>query len=400
MNRPLSQKISVSQLAAVNQPIAQATGMPNAAYTDREFFYFERDHVLGATWTALVFCNDFQENNTVTPVEFMGLPLIIARNRQGALKVFHNVCSHRGRILVNETKKTNGMVVCPYHCWTYDFDGKLRATPHIGGVGIHQADGFCQEKHGLKEVRSHIWLGVLFINLSGDAPEFREHTGPLQDRYQEFVGDNGFEEIRYAKSNGALSLDIECNWKLAMENFCESYHLPWVHPDLNKYSPFEKHSDVYINDDFAGQRTTCFDPSITGCESLPNFPNWPKEQSGCAEYPAFYPNLMLGFQENHLFMLIATPIDFDRTREDLRLIYVNDDAANGNMYKPARIANHAAWEKVFREDVTSVEGLQLGRNSPGYTGGAFSPVHDGLTLHFHKWLAGKYQAAYEENTAA
>ena len=105
---------------------------------------------------------------------------------------------------------------------------------------------------------------------------------------------------------------------------------------------------------------------------------------------------MLGFQENHLFILIATPINFDKTREDLRLIYVNEEAANGSKYEPARIANQTAWEKVFREDVTSVEGLQLGRNSPGYTGGAFSPVHDGPTLHFHKWLANKYQAAYEK----
>ncbi len=395
MNKPLAHKITVEQLTAIDRPIELATGMPNAAYTDRDFFWFEREHVLGAAWAALAFTEDYKENGTVSPIEFMGLPLILAKNQHGDVKVFHNVCSHRGRKLVNEQKKTNGMMVCPYHCWTYDLNGRLCATPHIGGVGRHQAEGFCPQKHGLKEVRSHIWLGVLFINLSGDAAAFEDYAKPLTDRYQGFIGDGGFAAITPAETNGRVTFSIGCNWKLAMENFCEAYHLPWIHPSLNQYSPLEKHHPLFLNDDFAGQRSTCFDPSISTCESLPRFVDWPEAQAGCAEYPAFYPNLMLGFQENHLFALIVTPIDHDKSHEDLRLIYVNQEAANGERFAAVRIANLAAWNKVFSEDVTSVEGLQQGRLSSAYTGGAFSPVQDSPTLHFHQWLARKYRAGYQ-----
>ena len=404
MSASLSQKITLQQLAAINQDIKSATGMPNAAYTDPEFFIFEREHVLGSSWAALMFCVDYKEDNTVTPIEFMGLPLIVIKTKQGknqpgnqpgSIKVFHNVCSHRGRKLVSEQKKTNGMVVCPYHCWTYDLNGKLCATPHIGGVGIHQAEGFRPQNNGLKEIRSHIWLGVLFINLSGDAPEFTDYARPMLERYHGLVGEHGFDQIEYADTHGQISLSIHCNWKLAMENFCEAYHLPWIHPSLNEYSPLQKHHHLFISEDFAGQRSTVFDPSITGCESFPGFNNWPEDQAGCAEYPAFYPNLMFGFQENHLFILIVHPIDIDKTDEDARLIYVNHEAANGGKFESARIANHDAWKKVFSEDVEAVEGLQQGRRSSGYSGGVFSPVQDAPTLHFHQWIARKYRAGYK-----
>lgn len=403
MNKPLDHKITLQQLAAVDQNIESATGMPNAAYTDPEFFAFEREHVLGSSWTALMFCVDYKEDNVVTPIEFMGLPLIVTKtksdkNQQGALKIFHNVCSHRGRRLVNEKKETNGMVVCPYHCWSYDLNGKLCATPHIGGVGIHQAEGFQPEKNGLKEIRSHIWLGVLFINLSGDAPEFEDYAKPMLDRYRGLVGEHDASQIEYTDSHGQMSFSINCNWKLAMENFCESYHLPWIHPSLNSYSPLEEHHHLIINENFSGQRSTKFNPDLSGCESFPRFNSWPRDQLGCAEYPAFYPNVMFGFQENHLFIAIVYPIDVDKTDEDMRLIYVNQEAAKGSKFETARIANHAAWQKIFSEDVTSVEGMQQGRLSPGYTGGAFSPVQDVPTLHFHQWIARKYRASYRINS--
>ena len=110
MKQALEQSISIDNLAAVDRPIAKACGMPNAAYTDPKFHQFERDHVFGKTWAALAFCDDHSSAGTVTPVDFMGLPLLITSNKKGELAVFHNVCSHRGMRLVNEQRKTNGLL--------------------------------------------------------------------------------------------------------------------------------------------------------------------------------------------------------------------------------------------------------------------------------------------------
>ena len=388
----MQQKISISELEQVKQPIAEAKGLPNLTYTDQELFEFERDHVFAPEWAALAFVDEIEQNNSVKPVDFMGLPLLITRNKAGQIKVFHNVCSHRGLKLVREGRKTNGMMVCPYHSWSYDLDGRLRATPHFGGMGVNSVEGFDCGKHGLKEVRTHIWLGVIFINLDGKADEFAQHVKPLVDRYAPYIGEQGYDEIRLAENHGKLSFDIDCNWKLAVENYTEAYHLPWVHPGLNSYSPLDEHDNVVISADFSGQITHKIKPVFEGLPEFPVFPSWPENLHSHAEYPTFYPNLFLGYQVNHIFALIVHPISPGNIVEDLRIFYVGDNA-NSDKYELSRQRNLEAWREVFSEDVESVEGMQLGRSSPGYQGGAFSPVHERCSLHFHQWVADKYLTA-------
>ncbi len=393
MTQNLPDAISLSDLDAVERPIAAASGMPNAAYTDLELHKFERDHLFAKTWTAVAFCDDHRNENMVTPLDFMGLPLLVISNPHGSPTVFHNVCSHRGTRLVNAPKKTNGLLVCPYHSWSYDLSGTLKATPCIGGPDIHQAEGFCREKHGLKPVRSHCWMGVLFVNLSADASPFNEHAAPLIERYQHYIGADGAAALAPPQADSGLSLQANCNWKLAVENYCEAYHLPWIHPSLNTYSPLSRHYCMLISDDFAGQGTNTFNPVIDGEETLPIFPDWPKDKYEIAEYPVFYPNLLLGFQVNHFYALIIHPLGINRVREDLRIFYVGEGATD--RYQTSRKSNLQTWQKVFREDVNAVEEMQLGRNSPGFRGGVFSPTMDTSTHHFHQWVARKYRAAYQ-----
>ncbi len=385
--------ISLDHLAAVEGPISTARGMPNATYTEGEFHRFEREHVFGKTWAALAFCADYRPDS-VSPVDFMGLPLLITRRKNGALAVFHNVCSHRGRRLVNEAKQTNGRLVCPYHSWTYDLDGALQATPHIGGFGCHQAAGFCRENHALKAVRSHAWMGILFINLDGQAPPFATHAAPLVERYRPFIGTDGEAALRVSTSDRGLSIEAACNWKLAVENYCEAYHLPWIHPALNAYSPLDRHYCMRIADDFAGQGTTTFTPTLEGAASLPIFPHWPEEQHAIAEYPVFYPNLLLGYQVNHFYGIIIHPLAADRVREEVRMFYIGDGADHPRHLR-ARQSNLAAWQRIFLEDIGAVEGMQQGRRSPGFQGGVFSPTMDASTHHFHQWVARKYRRAYQ-----
>ena len=392
----LLEKIPPVALDRVQQPIERATGMANAAYTDPEAFVFERDHVFASGWTALAYADELESRNSVKPVDFMGLPLLLTRNRQDEIKVFHNVCSHRGTPLATVAAKTNGLLVCPYHAWSYDLDGNLKATPHIGGVGKHTVDGFSRARHALKRVRSHIWLGVIFINLSADAAAFERHAEPLLNRYQQLIGDTDPAVLHPPTGQDRAVFEIGCNWKLAIENFTEAYHLPWIHPDLNRYSPLQNHHNLIIGDDFSGQITTCFNLEFEQAKNLPLFADWPPDRYRHAEYPTFYPNLMLGFQANHIFTLIVRPVAVDRVVEDLRLVYVAGETG-GDDYADARRINLTTWKQVFVEDVESVERMQRGRQSSGFQGGVFSPVQDTCSLHFHQWVARKYQAGYAAN---
>ena len=389
-----TQRIPMATLDAVRQPIAEANGMPNAVYDDPALFEFERDNVLGKTWAGLAFASELPKNGFAKPVDFMGLPLAIMRNRDGELKVFHNICSHRGMIMLREETEVEGMVRCPYHSWTYDLNGNLKGTPHIGGVGVHTAEGFVCEKHGLKEVRSAVWNGIVFINLSGDADEFDTFIAPLVDRWEGFTGQGGFDQVHVAPTGSSMELLVEANWKLAVENYCEAYHLPWVHPSLNTYSPLDQHYNLIVNDNMSGQGTYTYNLSDVAGTSLPQFEQWPAEKIRQGEYVSLYPNVLLGVQADHIFAIILQPQANNRTLEKLELAYVGQEAT-GDKYAACRSAVLESWKVVFGEDVFAVEGMQNGRKSPAFTGGVFSPVLDGPTHHFHEWVANKYAAAAE-----
>lgn len=386
----ISDSFTPESLDAVFLPIEQASGLPNACYTDPALFEFEREQVMARNWVAVSFA-DSLENNTVSPVDFMGIPILLSRSREGQIRVFHNVCSHRGLRLVEEHRKTNGRVVCPYHAWTYSMDGHLVATPNIGGVGVDSAPGFNCEGKGLKEIRSHVWMGTVFINLDGQAPAFGESMKPVIGRTLELMGESGMSLMKVSGED-RIGMEVRSNWKLIVENFLEAYHLPVIHPALNSYSPLKDHHCRIYGRNMAGQWTTTFNPSL-GCEHpLPVFPDWNREQLMIGDYPAVYPNLLMGLQVNHVFLGILHPVEVDRTREEFQIFYCDEEALD-DVYEETRTGNLSAWSKVFREDIEPCERMQAGRRSPGYRGGAFSPALDICSHHFHQWIAGHYRSA-------
>jgi choline monooxygenase len=374
-----------SELSAVLGPTAEASGLPNAVYTTDAMFERERDTLFANTWACVGRGSDAPNAGDVCPVNLMGLPLVLVRGAGGALRVFHNVCSHRGHRLVAEPCRVTGVIRCPYHSWTYELDGTLKGTPHIGGVGRHDVEGFQRDRHGLRPVRSHEWLDLVFVNLSGDAPAFEDHVAPLLERWKPFVTAGALAELRRGASYSTITMDVAANWKLAMENFCESYHLPWIHPSLNKRSRLEDHYHIFGDDLFVGQGSTVYDPDYLDGERFPSFEAWPPDKRTYAEYVALFPNAWIGLHVDHLFTGILSPAAKDRTVESFQFYYLGDAA--GERFANKRATSLEAWHEVFAEDIGVVEGLQIGRQSPAFQGGVFSPVMDEPTHHFHQWVA-------------
>ncbi|MEM7358335.1 MAG: aromatic ring-hydroxylating dioxygenase subunit alpha [Pseudomonadota bacterium] len=388
----IERKLSPERLQAALDPIQQATGLPNAAYDDAELFEFERDQVIGKTWAALDFTSELPQGAYAKPIDFMGLPVLITRDRKGNIRVFHNVCSHRGMVLMPEAGPVRNLLRCRYHSWSYDLAGDLKSTPHIGGVGENTAPGFSCEGKGLKEIRSGQWMGIIFINLSGDAESLEEFIAPLETRWEQFTGTGAFNALQVAETHSNMQLEVKANWKLAIENYCEAYHLPWVHPDLNSYSPLDRHINLHVNDYMSGQASLNYTFSEVSGLSLPKFSAWPSDRLTEGEYISLYPNVLLGVQVDHVFAIILQPVANNFTLEKLQISYVNEEAT-GEAMADCRKAVMAAWKLVFEEDIFAVESMQLGRKSPGFEGGHFSPVLDAPTHDFHKWVAKRYQEA-------
>ena len=380
--------ISHERLQQVLLPIGSARGLPNAAYTSGEYFRYEREQLIGRSWAGCAFTDSIPERPFAQPLEFMGLPLLITRDRRGGLNVFHNVCSHRGMKLVAEPSELPGLISCRYHCWSYTVHGELKRTPHIGGTNQHTSPGFENAAHGLRAIRSAVFMGVLFINLSGDAADFDEHIAPLRGRAAALIGARGWSQLAAAPDHSQLSLQAHSNWKLLVENYCEAYHLPWVHPGLNSYSRLEDHESFVDAESFSGQTSLAYRLSDVAGTRLPRFDEWPPDRINLAEYPALYPNVLLGFHADHAFAVILTPLAPDLTREELRILYVGD-GSTADGYAGCRAATHAAWRGVFSEDLFAVEGMQQGRASSAYDGGVFSPVMDQPSHHFHRWAAAR-----------
>jgi len=380
--------IDKKKLDVVNNSIEKAHGLPNECYTSKDYTLIERKKLFEDKWIVAGVASSIPEIGDVKPIDILGMPILILRNKQNEVKVFHNVCSHRGVKLVSKSGKINSLIRCPYHSWSYSLDGELIATPHIGGMNKHSVEGFDKSKSNLKEIRSYIWLDLIMININQNEMSFEEYIKPLSDRWEKFWPVKDRELIHHSNDFGYFKLNAKCNWKFAIENYCESYHLPWVHPGLNSYSKIEDHYHIQgLPNRFAGQGTVVYNPQFKEKEKLPSFPNWPKDKENIAEYVALFPNVMLGIHKDHYYAYWIEPINHEFTLEHMELYYVGEQAAQANKFKSLRKQNHKQWEDIQREDVDIIQGMQTGRNSPSYNGGNFSPVMDNPTHHFHKWVA-------------
>ena len=380
--------IDKKKLDVVNNSIEKAHGLPNECYTSKDYTLIERKKLFEEKWIVVGVASSIPEIGDVKPIDILGMPILILRNKQNEVKVFHNVCSHRGVKLVSKSGKINSLIRCPYHSWSYSLDGELIATPHIGGMNKHSVEGFDKSKSNLKEIRSYIWLDLIMININQNEMSFEEYIKPLSDRWEKFWPIKDRELIHHSNDFGYFKLNAKCNWKFAIENYCESYHLPWVHPGLNSYSKIEDHYHIQgLPNRFAGQGTVVYNPQFKGKEKLPSFPNWPKDKENIAEYVALFPNVMLGIHKDHYYAYWIEPINHEFTLEHMELYYVGEQAAQANKFKSLRKQNHKQWEDIQKEDVDIIQGMQTGRNSPSYNGGNFSPVMDNPTHHFHKWVA-------------
>ncbi len=380
--------IEKKKLDVVKQTISKAHGLPNECYTNKEYTLIERKKLFEDKWTVIGTASSLPKVGDVKPFDLLGLPLLIVRNKKNKIKVFHNVCSHRGVKLVDKPGKIRNVIRCPYHSWSYTADGELVATPHIGGMNKHFSSKFDKSKSNLKEINSYVWLDLIIVNISNNQIPFEKYIKPLDDRWSKFWISKDRELINHANDFGYFKLKAKCNWKFAIENYCESYHLPWVHPGLNEYSKIDDHYHIQgLPNRFAGQGTTNYNPKFKGKEKFPSFPNWPKNKENIAEYVALFPNVMLGIHKDHYYAYWLEPIDHENTLEHMEIYYVGEKAAKSEKFKSLRKQNHKLWEDIQKEDVDIIQRMQIGRNSNAYNGGNFSPDMDNPTHQFHKWVS-------------
>jgi len=369
-------------LNAVTAPIGAARGLPNELYIDPAAFDREKRAVLFANWSGIGFGKDVPDEGDARPVDFLGMPLLMVRGGDGQVRVFQNTCRHRGMILLETPQKIRNTIRCPYHSWCYDLHGKLRSTPYVGGPGNNTHADIDPDDLGLVRIRSYVWRDVVFVNVDGNAPAFEDVHGNLMARWQEFD-----KPLYHGGEGSSFRIEVASNWKLAVENYCESYHLPWVHPGLNSYSRLEDHYNIEEPGSYSGQGTYVYRQlKNENGQTLHDFAGLGDKWDKGAEYVAIYPNVLLGVQRDHVFAIVLAPVTTERTVEYIELYYATPGETSPEL-DSLRATNAQLWKTVFEEDVFVVEGMQRGRHGVLFDGGRFSPVMDGPTHNFHCWVA-------------
>ena len=375
-------EIPLTNLDSVLTSIHQAKGLPNDHYISDAVFEEEKIAILFDNWSAIGFGKDIPEEGDAKPINFVDMPLLMVRDKNGEINVFQNTCRHRGMILVEEPTNITGMIRCPYHSWSYSLNGDLCATPMVGGMGIHTHEAINHDELGLFKIRSAVWQDIVFVNISNNAQEFRDYASKTIERWSEFE-----KPLYHGGDSSSFTLNLNTNWKLAVENYCESYHLPWIHPELNTTSSIKDHYHIEEPGHYSGQGSHVYNQmkSESG-DVFPDFESLSKKWDTTSEYIALYPNVLLGVHRDHFFSIIIQPISSEKSIEHVSIYYAKKPDEIPQL-KNLIDTNAHFWKEVFLEDVGVVEGMQRGRKGLMFDGGKFSPVMDSATHCFHQWVA-------------
>ena len=370
-------------IEALMAPAERAKGLPGKAYTDPEFFRLEQARLFPRRWMAIGVAHDVAEPGDAKPVTVAGWPLLMVRGRDSRLRVFLNICPHRGMSPVSEPCKGLSTIRCPWHSWSFDLDGRLVAQPNIGGVGVNKADGFDRDALGLREVRSDVWLNTVFVNIDGNAPPLAEHVG----HFERYMHEYDFSLLRHG---GYHELKIPANWKLTIEGGIEDYHLPWIHSQIFNGRP-NWWGRAIVEGTMVGTES-CIpqgeDANLINTRSatLPKFPNLKPESRDMGNFVCLFPNLGITVLTDHIAVTQFLPEAADRTHYRKDYYFVGDEAATGEKYAESRRAVGEGWKLINAQDGPLVEVLQRNnaiRDRAGISN-RFSPAWEGAVQRFQQ----------------
>ena len=362
----------------LDHPLAAASSLDNDFYTNPQIFAAEMDALSARTWRVLAAEGQFPKPNSVRAVTMSGQSLALTRAADGTIRCFHNVCKHRGVPLVTEPASAIKAMRCPYHGWRYRLDGTLERASHFNGIGDHRVCNARLNSLDLDEVRCAMWNGLVFANPGGEAQPLSLTMDALNRRWSEY----DFTQFEYG---GELHYQIAGNWKLVVENFLDSYHNPFVHPTLNKASSWKAHYSI-IEQEYFGVGSNVYHADIAGHGGLPILAGLSPQGQRRAEYLCVTPTLMLGLHADYLFVLTIDPIDAQTTDEHVYFFFVGADKDDPQV-RSARKNVLEAWDRINREDIPVVEGMQSCRYSPNYGSSVFSPFHEGPMHAFQRQIA-------------
>ena len=318
------------------------TTLPWSWYSDPEVLRLEQERIFRPGWHYAGPAELVAEAGGYMACSAGDVPIVVVRGRDEQLRAFLNVCRHRGSVLVEGSGRRES-IQCPYHAWTYDLDGRLRAAPRSGEL---ETDGIA-----LVELHVAVWGPLVFVAADPVIP-LAEALGPLPDH----LGD--VDALRYSRRS---ELELACNWKIAVENYLECYHCAVAHPG---FSAVVDVSPEAYRLETAAWTSSQFGPTRNGGDEGQFHWLWPATKLYALPGPA---NLAAG---------PVVPVGPERTAGFFDYFFPED-------VPDAQIDELLAFDdQVGREDRRLVESVQRGVSSGLLDGGTLLPESERLLAHF------------------
>lgn len=324
--------------------------LPASWYHGEDIYEKERQNIFASEW--LLFAHEamLPKSGSYIAQTIAGYPVLVIRAQDGSLKAFHNVCRHRASMIVEEGVGQTQSLRCMYHGWVYDTDGQLQKAPDFGG----DEASLCARMK-LFSIHLEIWNNLVFVCLSDRPPDFQSALGDLPA----VIRDINLGVFEY---HSVVKHSLVCNWKVYAENYAEGYHIPYVHPGLNKEVDMATYK-VVTGEKIAQHLS---EPRAERQEDAINDGLW----------VWFWPHAALNVYKEGMNLELMVPTGPETV--ELQYYYLFRDLSNGEDI-PKTVAMS---REVTAEDVKICEIVQKNLRSGIYDRGELSPRHESGVAYF------------------
>jgi len=347
--------------------VAGAKTLPQRYFISPEVFAQELEKIFSRQWILAGHQSQIARPGDYFVSEVSGESLIVVRDKRGEIHGFYNVCRHRGsRLIENRNGQLSAAIQCPYHAWTYAFDGRLIGAPHMDDV-----PGFNKTEYSLHPVNVGLWEGFIFVNLA-DASAQRGGYISLNEWFVPLTGKFSRWNLPALRPAKRIEYDVRANWKLIFQNYSECYHCPGVHPELSKISPYDSSENDLTEGPFlGGLMRIASDKSLTMSGRTCALPvgDFGNEDFRFVFYYSIFPNMLLSLHPDYVMVHQLQPQSPERT---LILCdwFFHPEAFERQDFRPEDAIEF--WDMVNRQDWHVCELSQQGIASRTYQPGPYS----------------------------
>jgi phenylpropionate dioxygenase-like ring-hydroxylating dioxygenase large terminal subunit len=312
---------------------ASHRALPLWCYTSERFFQAEMERMLLPGWLLLERAELAPAQGDFHCLDFMNIPLLMARGSDDKLRVFANTCRHRGALVATGSGNCKSFR-CPYHAWTYALDGALLGAPaYVGNDDRDMIDASNKKDYGLIEIESGVWGGFVFVRFRPGPQTLGEHLGELPALFAS-------HRLEDMVTTNRLVFEMDANWKCFVENYSDGYHIPTVHHDSlarwkTKYGP-QPTPGPDCTATFAEHDGSQLLLPFPGYDGFPAMPQIDEDKKRGTWFMTLKPNMMMTMGNDGALVFNSEPLTATTSRLTVSSLFPKSTVARNDFGEIAK----------------------------------------------------------------